>query len=188
MGRDREKYRAWVARRRAEDPNWATEVGLRNTLQHNYGLSIYEYRGMVRRQEGKCAACKHPPPEGKRLHVDHDHGSTKVRALLCNACNSALGFLREDPARIQNLLTYALRCRGQETAPPPPPVLWTSADVALAFGVTRQTVHSMVRKGELAVAAWTPRRQQLFNPVVVERLAEARKTKGRHCGEGTATV
>jgi Recombination endonuclease VII len=34
------------------------------------------------------------------LYVDHDHRTGEVRGLLCNACNTAIGLLEEDRARI----------------------------------------------------------------------------------------
>lgn len=39
-------------------------------------------------QEAKCAICgKHESMFKKRLHVDHNHKTSKVRALLCYRCN-----------------------------------------------------------------------------------------------------
>lgn len=44
-----------------------------------------------------------------RLHMDHDHATGEFRALLCGGCNSALGFLKEDAARIAGLREYIER-------------------------------------------------------------------------------
>lgn len=41
-----------------------------------------------------------------RLHMDHDHSTGEFRALLCGGCNNALGFLKEDAARISGLSEY----------------------------------------------------------------------------------
>jgi hypothetical protein len=43
------------------------------------------------------------------LHVDHDHTTGEVRALLCSGCNSAMGMLKDDLYRMQALLAYRLR-------------------------------------------------------------------------------
>lgn len=44
----------------------------------------------------------------KRLHIDHDHETGKVRGLLCGGCNTALGHLKEDVDRIRGLADYKL--------------------------------------------------------------------------------
>lgn len=54
--------------------------------------------------------CSNPGcTETKRLHMDHDHATGEFRALLCNGCNTALGFLKEDAARISGLREYIER-------------------------------------------------------------------------------
>lgn len=56
-------------------------------LQRLYGISNRQYVAMLRRQRGKCALCLKPPKPGKRLHVDHDHRTKRVRGLLDFFCN-----------------------------------------------------------------------------------------------------
>lgn len=54
--------------------------------------------------------CSNPGcTETKRLHMDHDHITGEFRALLCGSCNTALGFLKEDPSRISGLREYIER-------------------------------------------------------------------------------
>lgn len=67
-----------------------------------YGLTPSQYRRMLEVQNYACAVCGSEEP----LQVDHDHDSGAVRALLCGACNRALGLLKEDPARIAGLAFY----------------------------------------------------------------------------------
>ena len=43
---------------------------------------------------------------GKNWHKDHDHKTGKFRGILCNGCNAALGFLKEDRNRIRGLIDY----------------------------------------------------------------------------------
>src|SRR3989442_7637556 len=47
------------------------------------------YAEMVRAKGGGCAICGNPP-KTRRLHVDHDHRTGKIRGLLCHRCNRAL--------------------------------------------------------------------------------------------------
>lgn len=53
------------------------------------GLSLEEYDALLAAQGGGCAICGNPP-KTRRLDVDHDHRTGKVRGLLCHRCNRAL--------------------------------------------------------------------------------------------------
>lgn len=68
-----------------------------------YRLYPIEYDRLVAKQNGCCASCGE---QTDALVVDHDHSTGKVRGLLCHPCNKALGFLRDDPSRIQRLYSY----------------------------------------------------------------------------------
>ena len=59
---------------------------------------------MFEEQEGKCAICD---STGK-LVVDHNHDTGDVRSLLCNSCNSGIGFLKDSPAIVMKAYSYLL--------------------------------------------------------------------------------
>ena len=62
---------------------------------------------MFNEQNGCCYICKrHQTEINHKLNVDHCHKTDKVRSLLCNQCNQALGLVREDPEVIQAMLEY----------------------------------------------------------------------------------
>jgi hypothetical protein len=44
-----------------------------------------------------------------RLHVDHDHVTGKVRGLLCNTCNVALGALQDSEELLIKAAGYIAR-------------------------------------------------------------------------------
>src|SRR5437879_3238133 len=50
------------------------------------GITVEKYEDMLTRQQGVCAICG-LPPNGKRLAVDHDHATGRVRGLLHVHCN-----------------------------------------------------------------------------------------------------
>lgn len=66
---------------------------------------------MAKKQGGRCAICDEPPTARnqhgvKPLVVDHSHVTGKVRGLLCDSCNVAIGHIREDRSYAEKLLAY----------------------------------------------------------------------------------
>lgn len=82
------------------------------SLQKTYGISIDQYNEMLHEQNSVCAVCFEPSTvmrKDGRIHslcVDHDHRTGEVRSLLCHTCNTLLGHIEIDPARVQRLLSY----------------------------------------------------------------------------------
>ena len=62
---------------------------------------------MLAQQKGICLICKKIPT--KRLAVDHNHKTEKVRGLLCIKCNSAIGFFQDDINLIKNAYKYLIK-------------------------------------------------------------------------------
>lgn len=59
-------------------------------LKKTYGITLEQYDVMFEAQNGNCAICG-LPEINKRLSVDHNHTTNKVRGLLCQQCNFAVG-------------------------------------------------------------------------------------------------
>jgi hypothetical protein len=75
-------------------------------LKKSYGLTIEQYHEMLEAQAGVCAICLGADKAFAHLAVDHCHQSGKVRGLLCNTCNRALGSFQDDPERLKRALLY----------------------------------------------------------------------------------
>jgi hypothetical protein len=78
-------------------------------LKYHYGLTGKDYENMATLQRGVCAICGKPPSGRKiekNLHVDHDHKSGLVRALLCNRCNRVLGLIGDDALIASKIISY----------------------------------------------------------------------------------
>jgi hypothetical protein len=72
-----------------------------------YGITLEDYNRMFEEQEGCCKICKrHQTEFNKRLHVDHDHKTGKIRGLLCHNCNLALGRLGDSIQTLKSALEY----------------------------------------------------------------------------------
>lgn len=82
-----------------------------------YGVSKTDYMAMSDKQDGVCAICGSPPPEGWLLCVDHDHSTGVFRGLLCKQCNLAIGNLRDSVDMAFNAAKYlAERVGGSNAA------------------------------------------------------------------------
>ena len=111
---DIDKYRDKV---RSLGKSKHTLLNLR--LQKTYGITFKEYKAMYIEQEGRCSICATqfdldivlrdgPASEfvAIPLVVDHCHESGKVRALLCSACNSGLGFFKDNQTSLTKAIEY----------------------------------------------------------------------------------
>ena len=87
-------------------------------LKRMYGITESYYQELLKQQNGKCAICGKPESENrnKKLHIDHDHETGKVRALLCNNCNRGLGLLGDSKENLMALVSYLDKF--QPTNPP----------------------------------------------------------------------
>jgi hypothetical protein len=81
-----------------------SESPARKAQLRRYGISLAEYDALLEKQGGACAICR-KRPKG-RLCVDHCHVTGMVRGLLCNECNGALGYLKDDQASLVAALAY----------------------------------------------------------------------------------
>ena len=75
-------------------------------VQRTYGLEEGEYARLLAAQDGRCAICMKRAVR-RRLAVDHDHITQRVRGLLCYFCNKYLGIWEQDPIALHNLILYA---------------------------------------------------------------------------------
>lgn len=71
-----------------------------------YGLGRPEFDALLIAQSGRCDSCGDPL---SKCSIDHDHLTGRVRALLCNHCNCAVGQVRESPARARAVADYLER-------------------------------------------------------------------------------
>jgi hypothetical protein len=71
---------------------------------------------LLQEQCGCCAICLRPGSSGLGrvgLSVDHNHETGRIRGLLCDHCNHAIGAMREDVERIKRAIAYLEKWRGQ---------------------------------------------------------------------------
>ena len=108
--RDRPGKRKLAQKRTREwceaNPVKKKEMDRRANLRYKYDLSLVGYDYIWDQQGGVCKTCGNASDDGRRLAVDHDHKTGKVRGLLCRTCNLAVGFLKDDIDLVAKVLSY----------------------------------------------------------------------------------
>ena len=74
-----------------------------------YGIGPKEYQAMFTAQNGACAICK--LQFTKTPCIDHCHATNKVRGLLCNPCNKALGLFQDNVMNLGSAIEYLYLAR-----------------------------------------------------------------------------
>ena len=75
-------------------------------LKYRYGITPEEYDEMLAAQGGVCLVCGGNRMPTRRLAVDHNHETGRIRGLLCVPCNSMIGFAEDGPDLLGKALLY----------------------------------------------------------------------------------
>jgi hypothetical protein len=108
-------------------------IGRKNTAKHRetkhiyrvksyvkkrYGITVEELNNFVNKHLSKygmsCEACgkevitvgRVKKPKEKRIVVDHCHKTGKLRGMICDECNKALGMVNDDINILNSLIKY----------------------------------------------------------------------------------
>jgi hypothetical protein len=76
------------------------------SLKIKFNITKEDYENMLSIQNNVCAICKRPNKQKRRLCVDHDHETGKIRGLLCVDCNVALGNVNESKEILMTMINY----------------------------------------------------------------------------------
>ncbi len=73
--------------------------------------SLNDYNALYEAQQGKCAICHKENTQTrngviKRFSIDHCHSSLKIRGLLCQGCNSLLGYAEDSIELLETAINY----------------------------------------------------------------------------------
>jgi hypothetical protein len=79
-------------------------------LKHRYNLSVEDYTVMLEKQNNSCAICNVTSNKitnnDCNFAVDHCHETGKIRGLLCNQCNRALGMFLDRVDILEKATAY----------------------------------------------------------------------------------
>ena len=74
--------------------------------ERRYGITQDQFEQMLVDQSNKCKICNIEFKNTKSTHIDHCHKTNKVRGLLCNDCNLALGQFGDNTDIMDNAIKY----------------------------------------------------------------------------------
>lgn len=74
-------------------------------LLKTYNITEDDYERLLAAHQGNCWICGRPP-KNRRLHVEHDHKTGRVRGLACWHCNRGLQQFSDSPARLRAAAMY----------------------------------------------------------------------------------
>ena len=83
----------------------------KSNLKQTHNMTLAEYQKMHDERDGLCDACGEPETQRNQygpvpLAVDHDHGTGRIRGLLCMKCNRTLGLVKESIKTLNGLVSY----------------------------------------------------------------------------------
>jgi hypothetical protein len=88
-------------------PNWSGLEKHDNNMRRQYGISVAEFNSLLELQNHSCAICnKHITAIRRRMNIDHDHETNKVRGILCTGCNTGLGHLGDNVEGLKKAIAY----------------------------------------------------------------------------------
>ncbi len=110
-GKSREYQQRWYSANperavawRAANPDKRTTYDLRSRLAR-HGLTIDDYEAIKAAQDNRCVICGKRSVK-RRLSIDHDHETGRVRGLLCLRCNRHLGGFEFSLEVLERLIRY----------------------------------------------------------------------------------
>jgi hypothetical protein len=76
-------------------------------LMRKYKLPIERYNQMLKEQDNKCKICSYEFGQKQGdIYVDHCHATKEVRGLLCQGCNSGLGYFKDNKDALAKAIDY----------------------------------------------------------------------------------
>lgn len=99
-------------RREKQQKYWSPKQQKNYRLLKQFGISIEEYKSMLEDQNYLCKICNKPETARsnvgriKDLAVDHCHKTGKIRGLLCQSCNVALGHFDDSLDKLESAIKY----------------------------------------------------------------------------------
>ena len=107
LKQSRDSYKRNADKRRSASRRFYRENKQKELDRRRFGkyrITGDKFRLILEKQEFKCPICRKDIT--KNLSVDHDHITGKIRGLICNKCNLAIGNAEDSPERLRLMADY----------------------------------------------------------------------------------
>lgn len=81
-------------------------IDQKNNQLKKYGLDVEKFYNILEEQNYECLICEREFNDKLKPVVDHCHKNGHTRGLLCNGCNSGLGFFRDEIHTLYKAIAY----------------------------------------------------------------------------------
>ena len=76
-------------------------------LKKRFGITEEQFGILWATCDGRCGICTQPESrKGRRLSLDHDHVTGRLRGFICSACNILLGRAKDKPELLERAASY----------------------------------------------------------------------------------
>jgi hypothetical protein len=111
--KNREKHRKLVNNWYTKNKSKRQEFFMRNPEKrrdnglNKYGITHSDFLTILESQDFRCVICRKHQDESKKIFcVDHRHINGNIRGILCNKCNSLLGYSGDNISILENAIRY----------------------------------------------------------------------------------
>jgi hypothetical protein len=105
--KQRERTRLWAITNHDRVREYALEYYYRmNKRTWRRGITLKGFDELLAKQNNLCAGCGVELVPGRGTHIDHDHKRNKIRGILCQGCNQALGNVKDNVETLKSLVRY----------------------------------------------------------------------------------
>ena len=105
--KNKDKMRDATKQWRLNNKEKYSKTNFEYKLKTLYKITPEHLKLMYKEQGDSCKICNtHKDDLKNGLFIDHCHKTLEVRGLLCQHCNSMLGFCKDDPERLEKGKQY----------------------------------------------------------------------------------
>ena len=101
---DKEKHILRTKRWRDNNKERVTYLYRSKHLKSKFKMTVEEYDVMFENQNCVCKICR--LPSKKKLSIDHNHTTGKIRGLLCFTCNMGIGYFKDSEKLLKSASKY----------------------------------------------------------------------------------